>query len=70
MSADQPIKPGDREELRNVVHNYPVFPGDTLSHQSADRCCRRGWIVRNAGGDWIPTAAGIMALSQIEKGAP
>lgn len=47
-----------REELRNICENYPVFPGNTLSHETADECGRRRWAVR-ADGDWIPTALGI-----------
>ena len=47
-----------REELRNICENYPVFPGDTLSHETAHECGRRRWGVR-ADGDWIPTALGI-----------
>jgi len=44
------------EEARNVARNAPVFPGDTLSHATAQECARRGWITRNANGDWVPTA--------------
>lgn len=48
-----------REELRNICEKYPVFSGKTISHATADECGRRGWAVR-AGGDWIPTALGIV----------
>lgn len=47
------------EELANVAENYPLFAGDTISHATAAECARRGWIVRDAGGDWIPTAEGL-----------
>jgi len=47
------------EELRNVVEHYPLFPGDTVSHEGARRCCDRGWIVRQADGCWIPTRLGL-----------
>lgn len=54
------------EELRNVVRNYPLFPGDTISHETARRCAAAGWIVRNFGGDWIPTAEGLRELARAE----
>lgn len=56
------------EELENVVRNYPVFLGDTISHETARRAAERGWIVRNADGDWIPTRKGILALQLFEDG--
>lgn len=46
------------EELTNIVRNYPVFTGDTISHDSAHACGERGWAVRNHNGDWVPTQAG------------
>lgn len=48
-----------REELRNIVEKYPVFPGDTVSHKTARVCAERGWAVRQADGSWIPTAEGL-----------
>lgn len=50
------------EEMRNIADNYPVFPGDTISHESANECGRRGWAVRNTDGNWIPTAEGLRAI--------
>lgn len=47
------------EELANVVENYPLWPGDTISHTTARVCADRRWIVRDADGDWIPTAEGL-----------
>ncbi len=47
------------EELNNIVRNYPVFAGHTISHQGARACQGRGWIERNRNGDWIPTAEGL-----------
>lgn len=47
------------EELANVVENYPLWPGDTVTHETARRAEERGWIVRQADGSWIPTAAGL-----------
>lgn len=52
------------EELANVVEGYPVFAGDTLSHRTAEACRRAGWIVRQAEGRWIPTAAGLLRLER------
>ena len=53
------------EELANVVSNYPLFAGDTISHPRAAECERRGWIKRDKGGDWIPTARGIAVHEQV-----
>lgn len=47
------------EELANVVENYPLFAGDTISHETAQVCGKRGWIVRQSDGNWIPTAEGL-----------
>lgn len=55
------------EELENVATNYPVFAGDTLSHQTARGCSDRGWIVRNVDGDWIPTKKGLEALREVKS---
>lgn len=48
-------------QLKCVVDHYPLFPGDTISHSLAYECARRKWIVRQADGCWIPTAAGLAA---------
>lgn len=48
-----------REELLNVIHNSPVFAGDTISHKTANECGVRGWIKRDENGDWVPTVKGI-----------
>lgn len=48
-----------REELHNICENYPLFPGKTISHQSAGECVRRGWAERNRRGDFLPTALGL-----------
>lgn len=50
-----------REELRNVVTNYPLWPGNTISHAAAAECSHRKWIVRDSAANWIPTAAGVLA---------
>jgi hypothetical protein len=50
------------EELGNIVKNWPLWPGDTISHQTAYECGRRGWAKRNWGpaqdGCWYPTEEG------------
>ena len=47
-----------REELRNIVKNAPVWPGNTISHATANECVRRGWAARNMDGDFVPTPLG------------
>lgn len=47
------------EELRNIVLNYPLFAGNTLSHATANECVDLGWAERNQSGDFLPTAAGL-----------
>lgn len=47
------------DELRNLVTNYPVWPGDTVSHASMNRLGDLGLAVRHSDGWWIPTAAGL-----------
>lgn len=56
-----------REELGNVVKRYPVFPGDTISHETARVCAERRWIVRQADGSWIPTAKGLRAYEAYRR---
>jgi hypothetical protein len=51
------------EELGNVVTNQPVWPGDTLSHRTANVCGERGWIKRDSKGDWIATRLGERTLN-------
>ena len=50
------------EELANIVLHAPLFPGDTISHRTADECVKRGWSVRNHEGDFVPTKDGIEYL--------
>jgi hypothetical protein len=52
------------DELRNVVQNYPVWPGNTVSHASARELAEQGLIVRNSKGDWIPTAKGLRRYTE------
>lgn len=48
-----------RKELANVVEHYPLWPGDTISHRTANGCRLVGWITRQADGNWIPTGLGM-----------
>lgn len=56
-----------REELLNVVANYPLWPGDTISHETARLCEARGWIRRQADGNWIPTASGVREAERLTQ---
>jgi hypothetical protein len=42
-----------QEEMQNIRKNQPVFPGDTISHATAEECVRRGWAKRDAHGDFV-----------------
>jgi len=46
------------EELKNICKNGPLFPGDTISHITANECVRRGWAVRNEDGYFTATLEG------------
>lgn len=52
------------EELANIIANSPVWPGDTISHRTANECVRRGWATRNKDGSFEPTASGEMIADQ------
>ena len=43
------------EEARNIATGAPLWPGDTLSHATAQDCYKRGWAIRDADGNWVPT---------------
>lgn len=48
------------EELDNVIRGYPLWPGDTISHETARICEVRRWIRRRSSdGKWVPTQLGI-----------
>lgn len=51
------------EELRNIAMNQPLFPGDTLSHQTANECVKRGWARRNEDGYFVLTSQGFLRLA-------
>jgi len=50
------------EELKNIKKNEPLFPGDTISHGSAEACISRGWAQRNEDGNFIITDEGRKRL--------
>jgi hypothetical protein len=52
------------EELEIIVNNQPVFPGDTISHETAEECVNRKWAARNWDGDFVATAEGERVLIQ------
>ena len=43
----------ERDELRNIMSNEPVFAGDTVSHHTAKSLNERGLVFRNADGKWM-----------------
>ena len=53
------------EELKNIVEHYPLFPGDTISHSTANECIERGWATRSKEGNFLPTKAGIEIFEKI-----
>lgn len=46
------------EELENIEKNRPMFPGDTISHKTANECVRRGYARRNPDGSLSATVSG------------
>lgn len=52
------------DEMRNIAENEPVFPGDTLSHATANECVYRGWADRNNDGDFVATDKGRAAMRE------
>lgn len=62
------------EELGNICENWPLEPGDTISHATANECGRRGWAVRGWGlapyGRWYPTELGQRVWDEHNKPAP
>ncbi len=46
----------DLGEFFNLMNNNPVFPGDTLSHNSMDYLFKYGIATRDHEGNFIPTS--------------
>ncbi len=51
---------GVLEEMGNIRKNHPLWPGDTISHQMANECVRRGWARRDGDQQFVPTPLGIV----------
>lgn len=54
------------EELGNIYKNQPLFPGNTISHATANECVERGWAKRNDNGDFVITLDGMCILSEAD----
>ncbi len=67
MSPHFPTEKNVLEELNNIVHNDPLFAGDTLSHATANECVRRGWAERNRDSNFIPTEKGLLVHAEASK---
>lgn len=52
------------EEMRNILTNQPLWPGDSISHETLNECERRGWAVRTVHGNVVATAMGRSAASE------
>ena len=52
------------KELRNIIKGVPLWPGDTISHNTANECEARGWVRRDGDGCWVPTPAGVAANAE------
>lgn len=50
--TEQLTKP-EREELKNIMRNEPVFAGDTISHHTARALYEKGLIERDASNRWV-----------------
>lgn len=48
------LTPVERDELKNVMKNWPVFAGDTVSHATAKSLKEKGLIFRDKSGEWRP----------------
>lgn len=53
------------EELRNIVRNGPIWPGDSISHQTMRECVARGWARRLPDGDVTVTAKGAAVYHRV-----
>lgn len=54
MKLRDTLNYAERDELQNVMRNYPVFAGDTISHHTARSLRDRGLIKRDRNGEWVP----------------
>ncbi|AFZ67592.1 hypothetical protein [Deinococcus peraridilitoris] len=63
----QPASRALLDELGNVCLNYPLPPGHTISHATANELVRRGWAERNRDSHFIPTREGIRRYERAER---
>lgn len=52
-------------EFLNLIHNKPVFPGNTISHQAMKELADAGLATRDNNGDHIPTDRGLWVFNQL-----
>lgn len=51
----------EKEELKNIMLNEPVFAGKTLSHYTADALGKMGLIKRDVNAHWVANWDAIRA---------
>ncbi len=56
------------EELRNISRNEPMWPGETISHATANELVEMGWAERDADGSFVTTAEGRAVAGRVTKG--
>jgi len=49
MNNDVLLSAGEREELKNIAQNMPVFAGDTLSHDTVNSLVSKKLALRYEG---------------------
>ena len=59
-----PLEAHEYEELANVKLNGPIWPGDSISHDTLNSIVGRGWAVRYPNGLVGITDAGLRALKR------
>jgi hypothetical protein len=55
------------EELRNICVNEPLWPGSTISHETANECVKRGWARRDDQGNFVSTEDGQRIQSRVDN---
>ena len=58
ISAQQKSYSNLGQELWNIYRNQPLWPGDTLSHATANELVQKGLAERTADGYFILTEKG------------
>jgi len=56
-----------QNEMYNIYVNQPLFPGDTMSHKTANECVRRGWAKRDRRGNFVSTGVWPRCQDDREK---